>query len=202
MKIETQSQLRELYNNPSGRASKKELPALEKHAINFIETSPFLVVSTFSKDGKADTSPRGGQPGFVKVLNNNEIVIPDAKGNNRLDSLVNIIETGRVGTLFLIPGVDETMRINGKAYLSTDTQYLDLFEKEKHPPKACIIIEVEEVFIHCAKAFMRSKLWSKEAQINRSDFPTIGQILKDQLGSKDTPESQEEMLKRYREQIE
>ena len=201
MKIETISQLRELYGSPSGRASKKQLPSLEKHSINFIEKSPFLVVSTFSESGKADTSPRGGEPGFVKVLNNNEIIIPDAKGNNRLDSLVNIVETGRIGMLFLIPGLDETMRVNGSASLSTDAQYLDLFKEEKNPPKVCIHIQIEEAFIHCAKAFMRSKIWSQEAQIKRSDFPTIGQILKDQLGSKEEPETHEDMVKRYKEQL-
>lgn len=201
MHLETKTQLREFYNKPSGRAAKKQLPGLEPHSINFIQKSPFLIISTFNEDGKVDTSPRGGQPGFVKVLNNNEILIPDSKGNNRLDSLENIIETGRIGMLFLIPGIDETLRVNGSAIISTDAKYLDLYKSDKNPPLTCILITIEEVFIHCAKALMRSKLWSAEAQIKRGDFPTIGQILKDQLGSPGVPESQEDMIERYKEQL-
>jgi len=127
MKINNQEQLRELYGYPKGRAKDKVLPKLEKHAINFIGTSPFLVMSTSSADGKQDASPRGGRAGFVKVLNDNTLIFPDAKGNNRVDSISNIIETGNVGLLFLIPGVNETLRINGSAYLSTDKLHLKLF---------------------------------------------------------------------------
>lgn len=201
MSIKDTAELHALYDPPSGRAKNKDLHALEKHAINFIKTSPFLVMSTSDVDGKMDASPRGGHPGFVKVLNENEIVIPDSKGNNRVDSMSNIIETGRVGLLFLIPGVDETLRLNGSAIISTDDDLLKLFPNEKISPKSCIVIKVEEVFLHCAKALMRSKLWHDDYKIERKSFPTMGRMLKDQLGDTKEPESQEEMVKRYQQDL-
>ncbi len=197
MKIENATQLRKLYGLPSERASKKQLSALDKHAINFIEKSPFLILSTCNQHGKVDASPRGGKPGFVKILNQQEIIIPDSKGNKLLDSLTNILESGRIGMLFLIPGMDETLRVNGSAYISTDIALLEMFPDEKNPPKTCIVISIEEVFLHCAKALMRSKLWSAASKIERSTFPTMGQMLKDQLGTSEEAESQEAMVKRY-----
>lgn len=148
-----------------------------------------------------DASPRGGNPGFVKVLNSQEIVIPDAKGNNRVDSLINIVETGRIGMLFLIPGVDETLRLNGTAFITSDTKYIEMFLSEKIPVKTCLVIKVEEVFLHCAKAFMRSKLWHEDSKIERSELPTMGQMLSDQLDSDETPETQEAMVKRYQKDL-
>ena len=201
MKIENKEHLRELYGCPSGRAKDKVFTSLDKHAINFIENSPFLTISTVSKDGKMDASPRGGQVGFVKVIDNETIAIPDSKGNNRVDSLTNIVETGTIGTLFLIPGIDETLRINGSAYLSNGSKYLDLFTSEKNPPKLCIIIKIDEVFLHCAKALMRSRLWHEDAKMDRDNFPTMGQMLKDQLGGKEPAETHETMVQRYRKDL-
>ncbi|MFV9550833.1 MSMEG_1061 family FMN-dependent PPOX-type flavoprotein [Algibacter sp. PT7-4] len=201
MKIENESQLRELYGYPKGRAKDKVLSYIEKHALNFIGKSPFLTLATSNKTGKMDASPRGGIPGFVKVINVNTLVIPDAKGNNRVDSICNIIETARIGLLFFIPGIDETLRINGSAYLSTNTEYITLFNNEQNPPKACIIVSVEEAFLHCAKAFMRSNLWDASAQIDRDLFPTMGQMLKDQLGTHETPETRAAMIKRYNKDL-
>ncbi|GAA3604826.1 pyridoxamine 5'-phosphate oxidase family protein [Flavivirga amylovorans] len=201
MQIKTESQLRELYGFPKGRAKEKVLSSLEKHAIRFIETSPFLVMSTCDNEGKLDASPRGGTSGFVKVTSNTEIVIPDAKGNNIVDSIGNIIETGMVGLLFVIPGLDETLRINGQAIVSTDAKHLELFTSEKNLPKACIVITIQEVFLHCAKAFMRSKLWEEGSKIDRNSFPTMGKMLKDQLGSDEAPESREDMVERYKKDL-
>ncbi|MFT4986995.1 MAG: PPOX class probable FMN-dependent enzyme [Glaciecola sp.] len=197
MKIVSQEILREIYRQPSGRATKKSMPNLDFHAKNFISKSPFLILSSSNKKGEMDTSPRGGAGGFVKVIGDNQIVIPDSKGNNRLDSLTNIIDTGRVSSLFLLPGIDETLRLNGSAFISTDHKLLDLFVDEKNIPASCIVIEVEEVFLHCAKALMRSKLWSTETQTNPKEFPTMGQMLKDQLQSPDEAETREDMIKRY-----
>lgn len=197
MKIETLEQLRELYGYPSGRAKDKEFNCLDKHAKRFIEKSPFVVISTSNNQGQLDASPRGGSSGFIKVINQNEIVIPDAKGNNRVDSISNIVETGIIGMIFLIPGVDETLRVNGNAYLSTDSNYLELFGSEKNPPKACIVITVKEMFLHCAKALMRSKLWHEDSKINRVELPTMGEMLKDQLHTIEPAESQQDMVKRY-----
>ncbi len=201
MKIETTEQLRELYGFPNGRAKDKELSSLDVHAKNFIKKSPFLVLSTSNRKGKMDASPRGGNPGFVTILNDEIIVIPDAKGNNRVDSISNIVETKQVGLLFLIPGVDETLRVNGSAFLSTDKSYLDLFTSEKNLPKACIVVSVEEMFLHCAKAFMRSKLWYEDSKIKRTELPTMGEMLKNQLKSTEPAETRNAMLKRYQKDL-
>jgi len=201
MKIENENQLRELYGFPSGRAKVKVFSTLDKHAINFISKSPFIMLSTCDKNGTMDASPRGGNPGFIKVLNNEEIIIPDAKGNNRVDSLINIVETGQVGILFLIPGVDETLRLNGTAFITTDVKYIEMFSSEKILPKSCLIINVQEMFLHCAKALMRSKLWDEKAKMNRDDFPSMGKMLKDQLNSKEPVEYQEAMISRYKKDL-
>ena len=197
MYIETEEQLRELYGFPKGRAKDKQLSVLEKHSINFIKHSPFLIISTHSKAGSMDCSPRGGKPGFVKVLNEKTIIIPDGKGNNRLDSLVNITQTEKIGCLFLIPGVCETLRVNGSAKISTSSEYLNYFSNEQNLPKACIEITIDELFLHCAKALMRSKLWSPEIKINRSEFPSMSKMMNDQLSREDDTESQEAMVSRY-----
>lgn len=201
MYIESEEQLRNIYGFPKGRAKDKQLNALEKHSINFIEHSPFVAISTHSQSGIADCSPRGGNPGFVKILNENCIIIPDAKGNNRLDSLVNIIETKNVGCLFLIPGIDETLRVNGFARISTETRYLNMFQGTNNAPRTCMEIAINEVFLHCAKALMRSKLWSPQALINRSNLPTMGRMINDQLSVAEEPESQMDMVKRYKRDL-
>jgi PPOX class probable FMN-dependent enzyme len=197
MHIESEEQLREIYGYPKGRASNKQLSSLEPHSTNFIEHSPFVVISTHAKSGLVDCSPRGGKPGFVKILSDNCIILPDGKGNNRLDSLVNIIETGDIGCLFLIPGVDETLRVNGHARISTSIEHLGLFSNDQNPAKTCIEITIKEVFLHCAKALMRSELWASKSKIDRSKFPTMGAMINDQLSVNDVPESQEDMVARY-----
>lgn len=201
MSIVTTDQLREIYGQPGERASKKVLTTLEKHSIRFIETSPFILIATFNKEGALDVSPRGGRRGFVKILDQNRMVIPDFKGNNRIDSLTNIIETGRIGTLFLISGVDETLRVNGKATITNDEEILSLYKHENKLPKTSIVVQIEEVFLHCAKALMRSQLWNPDMQIDRSGFPTMGQMMNDQLNSLEPTESQEDMLRRYAKDI-
>lgn len=201
MYIESEEQLRELYGFPKGRSKDKQLDALEKHSINFIEHSPFVAISTYSQSGAVDCSPRGGMAGFVKVIRPDCIVIPDSKGNNRLDSLVNIVVTGGVGCLFLIPGVDEVLRVNGAARVSTASEYLELFKSERNPPKACIEVQIKEVFLHCAKALMRANLWQPETYIERSIFPTMAQMINDQLAIDAEPESHEAMLARYQKDL-
>ncbi len=197
MHITSEEQLREIYGDPKGRAKDKQLSCLERHSINYIQHSPFVTIATRAKTGLMDCSPRGGEPGFVKIINETCIVFPDSKGNRRLDSLTNIVETGDMGCLFLIPGIDETLRVNGVARISTDAKYLGLFLNEQNPPKTCIELTITEVFLHCAKALMRSELWSAESQVERSLLPTMGKMVNDQLCIKDTPESQKEMLARY-----
>lgn len=201
MYIESEKQLRSIYGHPKGRTVDKQLPCLEEHSINFISHSPFIVISTHAKAGSMDCSPRGGGPGFTKIINNSCMLIPDGKGNKRLDSLLNIIETGSIGCLFLIPGIDETLRINGTARVSTSSAYLSHFSDNRNPPSACIEVNIEEVYLHCAKALMRSRLWDSESQKIRSEFPSMGKMINDQLSISEEPESQADMVTRYTQDL-
>ena len=189
--------LRDLYAAPGERAVRKQLARLDVHCLRFIELSPFVVLSSCGAGGLPDASPRGGDPGFVEALGDSCLLIPDAPGNNRLDTLQNVVETGRIGLLFLIPGVDETLRVNGKARLSTRDDWLDRMTTERRRPKLVIEVEVLEAYLHCAKALMRSKLWQADSRIERSALPTMGQMLKDQTNSEAPAESQQAMLERY-----
>lgn len=201
MAIDSASELREMYGYPNKRATLKQLDYLDKHAKHFLSLSPFMVLSTVSKHLMLDTSPRGGEPGFVKLDSNDHLLLPDAKGNNRLDSLMNILENPTVGCLFFIPGVDETLRINGHATLVNDEPTLKQFNHLTHKPNCVIKIKAKKIFLHCAKALMRSQLWSVDSHINRAEFPTMGQMLKDQLNDEHAAESQDDMIKRYSRQL-
>ncbi|CDG51546.1 MULTISPECIES: pyridoxamine 5'-phosphate oxidase family protein [Halomonadaceae] len=198
--IRTTEELYQLYPEPKERALKKQLSRLDRHCQRFIELSPFVVIATGNASG-FDASPRGGEPGFIKVVDDLTLVIQDSPGNNRLDSLKNIVESGQAGLLFLIPGIDETLRINGAAHVSVDEEKLQLFASEKRAPKVVIEVTVEEAYLHCAKAFMRSKLWADESRRERSVLPTMGQMIHEQIGRSGSPESQEEMLARYAQDI-
>jgi PPOX class probable FMN-dependent enzyme len=191
--------LRALYPQPNARSLRKQLDHLDGHCRRFITLSPFVVVASVGPGagGLPDASPRGGPPGFVKVTGPTTLLLPDAPGNNRLDTLANVAATGRVGLLFLIPGIDETLRVNGTARVSDDSAWLAPFLAERHPPRVVLAVEVREAYLHCAKAFMRSQLWSSAAQVERSVLPTLGEMLKDQTGAATPPETQEAMLARY-----
>lgn len=195
--IENLEALRTLYPQPSERAVRKQLDRLDAHCHRFIGLSPFLVLASAGADGDLDASPRGGEPGFVRVANDRTLLVPDSPGNNRLDTLTNILERGRVGILFLIPGVDETLRVNGTARLTDSAQALAHFEGERRSPKLAIEVSVREAYLHCAKSLMRAKLWSPDSRIERVRLPTMNQMIHDQIGSADAPESQEAMLARY-----
>jgi len=194
--IDDLQRLRALYPAPGERALRKQMAALDLHARRFIHLSPFVVLSTADAQGRQDASPHGGAPGFVHAVDAQRLWIPDAPGNHRLDSLSNIVTTGRVGLLFLIPGVDETLRVNGGARLCDEADRLALFAAD---PRVRLVIEVdvEEVYLHCAKALMRSKLWSDAARVPRSVLPTMGQMINDQTGGGLPAESQEQMVARY-----
>lgn len=195
--IETVQDLRQVYPEPKKRSLLKQLERLDVHCRKFIGLAPFMVLATTSKDGRVDASPRGGAPGFVKVVDDKTLYLPDALGNNRLDSYANIVESGRCGTIFFIPGMDETLRVNGRARLRNDAAILDQFPHDRHPPRVVVEIAVEEAYLHCAKALMRSRLWASENRIDRGAFPSMGQMIKDQSGSPDPVESQQEALARY-----
>ena len=173
--------LRDIYKQPADIVIQKQIGQLDKHAQNFIGISPFLVISSNDGNGLADASPRGEVAGFVKILDDLTLIIPDRPGNNRLDTLENIIENPGIGLLFFVPGMNETLRVNGHAEISSDETLLALCEENGKLPKTVIKLHVKAVYMHCAKAFIRSKLWDQDAQIERSSFPSLGQILKDQM---------------------
>jgi PPOX class probable FMN-dependent enzyme len=150
---------------------------------------------------RVDASPRGGPPGFVRVVDDKTLHLPDALGNNRLDSFTNIVQTGKVGLIFFVPGMDETLRVNGNAQLRDDAELLRQFPHERHPPRIVVEIRIEEAYLHCAKALMRSKLWAADYRIERAVFPSMGQMIKDQSGSTGPVETQAEALARYKTEI-
>lgn len=194
----TRDRLRELYDAPRGRAVTKELARLDRHCRRFIELSPFVVVASGAAGGHFDASPRGGEPGFVQVADDHTLLIPDSPGNNRLDTMENILETGKVGLLFMIPGIDETLRINGRARLLDAPQVLARFAAMKRAPKLAIEVTVAQAYLHCAKAFMRSRLWDPASHVPRSALPSTGEMIREQSGSSEPAESQEAMIERYK----
>jgi PPOX class probable FMN-dependent enzyme len=196
--IESEHALRLLYPAPKERAVRKQIGHLDRHCLRFIGLSPFVILASGNREGQFDASPRGGAPGFVKAPDARTLQIPDAPGNNRLDTLENILSTGSLGLLFLIPGVDETLRVNGKARLRDDTATLAPFANEKRTPKLIIEMAVEHVYLHCAKALLRSKLWSTDSQVDRAVLPTAGQMLSEQTGIVSPPETREQMIERYK----
>lgn len=197
MTIDSIEQLRALYALPKERAVRKQLTSLDRHCRRFIELSPLVIVASSNAAQSMDASPRGGAPGFVKVVDEQTLLIPDAPGNNRLDTLENIIGTGKIGLLFMIPGVDETLRANGAARLICDEERLQRFADERRRLRLAIEVSITEAYLHCAKALMRSALWAPASRVDRSVLPTMGQMLNSQMGIETPAESQEEMVARY-----
>lgn len=179
--IEREEDLRGLYPPVSPLALKKSIEALDQHCIKFISLSPFLCIGTSAADGKADVSPRGDPPGFVQVLDANTIAIPDRPGNNRLDTFSNVLQNPNVGIIFMIPGIDETLRVNGIARLTTEPDLLARMVVDGKAPKSAMVVDVKEAFLHCAKAFRRSKLWGDEHRQPRNVLPTLGKMILDQV---------------------
>lgn len=179
--LDDEAELRRLYPATGERAILKVQDKLDKHCIDFIARSPFLCIGSSRPDGCADVSPRGDPPGFVHVVDAHTLLIPDRPGNNRLDTMTNVFQNPKVGLIFFIPGVDETLRVNGDAKIIDDEEELARFEFRRHVPKAAICVTVKEAFLHCAKALKRSKLWDEEAKIERQSFTRAGDILSDHV---------------------
>ena len=191
--LQDEDALRACFPQMHPLSGDKVQTALDEHSRAFIERSPFLCLGTQSKDGSADVSPRGDQAGFVKILDEKTMVIPERPGNNRLDTLGNIVSNPSVGLLFLVPGFDDTMRVNGTAQISNDPDLLALMAVKERPALASIIVTVDEVFIHCAKAFRRSKLWDTASHQDRGELPSIAQIIMKQTNT--LPDNPEEIEK-------
>lgn len=172
--------LRRIYPEPTPRVRRKCLPALDAHCRNFIALSPFLCLGTASEGG-ADVSPRGDAPGFVQVLDDRTLLIPDRPGNNRLDSLGNVAADPRVGLLFMIPGVDETLRVNGSARIVTDEDLLARCAVAGKRPRSALLVDVREAYLHCGKAMIRSRLWHDDYKVERSRLPSLGRMITEQI---------------------
>lgn len=189
--------LRRIYPLAKGRAALKVLDRLETHTKKYISLSPIVLIGTQGTEGGADVSPKGEDPGFVHVLDDATIAIPDRPGNNRLDGFQNILENPKVGLIFLIPGVDETLRINGIAEIRDDADLLARFAVGGKLPRTVLVIKITEVFLHCAKALVRSNLWAPSSQIDREELPTMSRMINDQINSNEPEESREAMMARY-----
>ena len=169
---------------PGELVKAKEIDFLDTHCQSLISRSPFLLLATSNQRGRCDVSPKGDAPGFVQVLDQYHLAIPDRVGNNRLDSIENILENPQVGLLFVIPGTEETLRINGQAWIIQDDDILDKAIVNNKRPNLAIAVKVQEAFIHCAKAFIRSKLWQPEAWPNIADLPSFSKMLIDHVNAK------------------
>lgn len=187
--ITSRDQLRVHYGSASPRSLQKEMKRLDGHAKGFLKRSPFVLIGSSDGSGNGDVTPKGDRPGFVAVLDDTTIAIPDRPGNNRLDTWENVIVNPVVGLLFLIPGMDETLRINGAARITADQGLRERLAAEGRLPATVMIVSIRAVYMHCAKAFMRSELWKPATWPDRASLPTLGQILKDQLASTDPAEA-------------
>lgn len=170
--------LEALYGSPITAAIRKEVNYIHPHYRKFIEAAPFAVLATSGLDG-LDASPRGDPAGFVQVHDEKTLLLPDRRGNNRIDSLRNIIHDPRVALIFLIPGIGEALRINGKAAIQTDPALLAKFSMEGKLPRSVLVISVETVFFQCSRAILRSALWNPARHIDRNTLPSAGTILQD-----------------------
>ncbi len=181
MTVDEMTDLRSVYRPPAPRAAQKVLDHLDVHSRNFIAMSPLCVLSSSNADGQADASPRGDPPGFVHVVDDKTLLLPDRPGNNQVDSLQNIVMNPGVGLLFLVPGMNETLRVKGKAEITTDPDLLTPLAVSRRAPVSALKITVEEVFLHCGRALIRSRIWDPDNRIDRSTYPTYGQVLADQI---------------------
>ena len=174
--LTTADELRAIYGEPMQRALRKDVARLDEMCRRLIAASPMAFVATFSSEGRCDVTPRGGPPGFVSVLDDRRLAIPDATGNRRLDTLTNVVATGRAGLIFLIPGRDTTLRVNGPACVTDDPALLATLNAVGRPPRTAIVVEAEEAYAHCPKAFVRSKLWDAASWPAPESLPSAAEV--------------------------
>jgi uncharacterized protein len=199
--VEDPEELREIYGAPSERSLKKQLTRFDKHCRAFIARSPFLVIASSDPSGRCDASPKGDAPGFVQVLDDQTLVIPDRLGNNRVDTIGNLLARPGLGLIFFVPGINETLRVNGRARVTTDPALLEPLAVNGKVPRSAILVSAEEIYFHCGKALIRSDLWNPEKQLRRSEFPSLGQILADQIGGISIEESERLTAESYRTRL-
>ena len=177
--IRTLDEYRELRGDAHQMNYDKSMDVIDQHIVDFLAMSTFLVIASIDADGHMDVSPKGDPPGFVQVLDDRTIAIPEREGNRRADTFTNILQNPAVAIICLVPGMDETMRINGKGSLTTDPELLGTMQVGRHVPELALLVHVEEAFIHCGKAPKRGRLWDPEAQIDRSTYPKMGEVMFD-----------------------
>jgi PPOX class probable FMN-dependent enzyme len=199
--VEDLGELRELYGPPGERSVKKQLTRFDKHCRAFIARSPFLVMASSDPSGRCDASPKGDAPGFVQVLDDQTLLIPDRLGNNRVDTIGNLLERPGVGLIFFVPGLNETLRVNGRARITTDPALLEPLAVNGKVPRSGILVAAEEIYFHCGKALIRSDLWNPEKQLQRSEFPSLGRILADQIGGMSVEEAERATAESYRTRL-
>ncbi|QCK88756.1 pyridoxamine 5'-phosphate oxidase family protein [Phreatobacter aquaticus] len=199
--VTSQGDLRTHFGQVSPLAEKKVLTRLDKFCRDFIALSPFLVLASSDGQGNADASPRGDGPGFVAVLDDTSLLIPDRRGNNRVDSFANVLASPGIGLIFFVPGVNETLRINGKAEITQDPALLAPLAVQDIVPTIGLKVRVEEAYFHCGKALMRSKLWDPATQIERHSFPTLGRIIAEQTAAIEVDVAEKAMEEGYRTRL-
>jgi uncharacterized protein len=184
--VTDEARLRTLVGGePAQRAVRKQFARIDEHARQFLAASPFCVLATAGPDGTCDATPRGDEPGFALVLDANTLAIPERPGNKRLDSLGNVLANPHVGLLFMVPGVTHTLRVNGSARIVADAGYFDRMTVYGKPPVVALEVTVEELYFHCSKAYVRSHLWRPDKWARPADLPTLGRVLRDQVGLDD-----------------
>jgi PPOX class probable FMN-dependent enzyme len=179
--VTTEAELRAIVTEPPRSIWDKDIARIDEHARTIIAHSPLVLLATAGPEGSCDVSPRGDPAGSVLVLDDHRLVLADRPGNHRLDSIRNVLHNPRVGLLFLVPGMNETLRVNGRAAIVSDAPFFDDLAVRGKRPRLALLVEVEELYMHCAKAFLRSALWQPETWPDRADLPTLGRIAKDHL---------------------
>lgn len=192
--ITTSEQLHEILGHPSKVAAEKAIPALDRHCRNFIEHSPFLLIATADANGSMDVSPKGDPAGFVQILDNNTIAIPDRKGNRRADTFSNILENPKVGLFFMVPGYRETLRITGTAIIVRDLELRQSMAIKGSTPELALVVNIDEVFFHCAKCVIRSGLWDADNWSNVDDMGRLADALFDQTNGGETRDEMNERI--------
>ena len=195
--IRDEEELRRLLGEPSDLVRAKVGDRLNELTRQFVDRSPFVLLATSAPDGTCDVSPRGDPPGFVRVLDEKTLLLPERPGNRLADSLRNILANPRVGLIFVVPGVGDTLRVNGRATLVTDDELLAPSAVDGKVPKLGILVHADEVFTHCSKAFLRSQLWDPERYVERSELPSSGEIHRRRDPSFDAESYDAERAKRY-----
>jgi uncharacterized protein len=193
--------LRAQFGSVGPLAAHKVLDHIDEYGRRFIALSPFLVLASADAAGNVDASPRGDAPGFVAVRDARTLVIPDRRGNNRIDTFVNLLGNPGVGLIFLVPGINETLRVNGTAAMTRDPDLLEPLAAQDRVPAAGLVVQVREVFFHCGKAMIRSSLWDPARHVERSTFPSLGRILADQTAAATVPDAEATIADAYRTRL-